>query len=213
MQISFDAKAKVKIGEFSRGGKNRVETKAIDHDYKAETQVTPIGILIPDTDDLSFYMSTSAHVTSDCLVDILEDWWENKRFIYPGIKKLVINMDNGPDQHSKRTQFMKRIQDFANQAGLIIQLAYYPPYHSKYNPVERTFGVLENYWMSELLDSIDAVCGFAKSMTWKGKHPVVKLFTKTYQLGVTLSKKAMTILEKNFERLVGLEKWFVKILP
>ena len=57
------------------------------------------------------------------------------------------------------------------QQRLTIELAYYPPYHSKYNPIERCWGVLEVYWNGELLDSEAAVLGFAGSMTYGGKHP------------------------------------------
>ena len=59
-----------------------------------------------------------------------------------------------------------------------LQLAYYPPYHSKYNPVERCFGWLEQHWNGSLLDSIDAVLNFAKTLTFKGKSPSVTLVEK-----------------------------------
>ncbi len=56
-------------------------------------------------------------------------------------------------------------------------------------------------------------------MTWKGKHPVVKLVTQTYETGVTLTKDAMSAVEKKIERLTNSEhenfpnlgKWFVDI--
>jgi len=64
---------------------------------------------------------------------------------------LKSNLDNGPQQNSHRTQFMKRIQDFADKSNLSIILAYYPPYHSKYNPVERPFSSLEKHWGGEIL--------------------------------------------------------------
>ena len=53
----------------------------------------------------------------------------------------MINQDNGSENHSRRTQFIHRIVAFAHQSHLDLQLAYYPPYHGKYNPVERTFGL------------------------------------------------------------------------
>jgi transposase len=56
-----------------------------------------------------------------------------------------------------------------------VSLAYYPPYHSKYNPVERVWGVLEKDLNGQLLDSIDKVIGLAKAMKWKGKNPFVKI--------------------------------------
>ncbi len=43
----MDAKASVKVGEYSRGGKNRVEVHAADHDFHPEAVVTPVGVLLP----------------------------------------------------------------------------------------------------------------------------------------------------------------------
>ena len=102
---------------------------------------------------------------------------------------------------------------FADQFQMAIQLAYYPPYHSKYNPIERVWGVLENHWNGSLLDTIETVLSFAKTMTWHEQHPVVQLVENTYQTGVKLTQKAMAELEKRFERLPNLEKWFVRITP
>ena len=53
-----------------------------------------------------------------------------------------------------RSQFLKRIVAFARKYRLVVQLAYYPPYHSKYNPIERCWGVLEMHWNGSLLDSV-----------------------------------------------------------
>lgn len=92
-----------------------------------------------------------------------------------------------------------------------MRLAYYPPYHGKYNPVERCWGRLEQHWNGTLLDSLDTVMRFAATMTWKGRHPVVELVTATYQRGVTLTQAAMAAVEAQLTRLPGLEKWFVDI--
>ena len=108
---------------------------------------------------------------------------------------------------------MKRITELADQFQLTIQLAYYPPYHSKYNPIERVWGVLENYWHGNLLDTLETVFHFAQNMTYNGVHPVVEIVEITYHTGVKLTKQAMDELEKRFERLPGLEKWFVRICP
>ncbi|MCU7911687.1 MAG: hypothetical protein KZQ63_06150 [Candidatus Thiodiazotropha sp. (ex Lucinoma aequizonata)] len=55
----------------------------------------------------------------------------------------------------RRTQWLKRLTELSDTHQLTIQLAYYPPYHSKHKPVERLWGVLENHWQGEILDSID----------------------------------------------------------
>ena len=123
----------------------------------------------------------------------------------------MLNLDNGPENHSRRTQFMYRLTQFADAYHLTIDLAYYPPYHSKYNPIERVWGVLEQHWNGALLDSLDTVIQFAQTMTYNHVHPVVTPLTKTYHTGVKLTHKAMTELEQRFERLAGLEKYFVRI--
>jgi transposase len=210
LRLSIDAKATVKVGPFARGGKSRVPTRAADHDFKPTATVTPVGIFLPASDELFLYGVTSK-VTSDCLVDRLVDWWESVKERFPDIKTLVINLDNGPESHSRRTQFMQRLLEFVQRYGITIRLAYYPPYHSKYNPIERCWGILEQHWNGTLLDSVDAVIQYASTMTWKGKHPVVALVTTTYQTGVKLTKKAMKVVETQLERLPSLDKWFVDI--
>ena len=92
-------------------------------------------------------------------------------------------------------------------------LAYYPPYHSKYNPIERVWGIFEQHINGSLMDSVSTVIEFAKTMTYNGNKPVVKLTDKIYETGVRLTQKAMAELEKRFQRLPGLEKWFVSIDP
>jgi hypothetical protein len=210
LRISIDAKATVPVGPFSRRGRSRTRTKAADHDFKPKATLTPFGIFLPQYDDLWLYMACSK-ITSDFIVDRLEQWWQEVRLRFLSVKTLVINLDNGPENHSRRTQFLKRIVEFARKFGLVVQLAYYPPYHSKYNPIERCWGVLEMHWNGSLLDSVEAVVGFASSMTWKGKHPVVSVVETSYATGVRLKPEEMKALETRVTRLPGLEKWFVEI--
>jgi len=190
LRVSLDAKATVKIGPFSRKGRSRVPTAAADHDFQPEATVTPVGLLLPELDELFLYGVTS-RVTSDCLVDCLTRWWESVHGRFAHITTLVLNLDNGPENHSHRTQFMQRLVQFAQRYRLTIRLAYYPPYHSKYNPIERCWGILERHRNGTLLDALDTVLRCAASMTWKGRHPV----------------------EAHLTRLPQLEKWFIDITP
>ncbi len=147
------------------------------------------------------------------MVDCLSDCWQQLRARFPLVKTLVLHQDNEPKNHSRRTQFMNRITQLADTGQLTIQLAYYPPYHSKYNPVERVWAILEQHWNGSLLDSVDTVLAFAQTMTWQGCHPTVHWVQRVYHTGVRLTQKMMNQLEQRFERLPGLEKWFVKIRP
>jgi hypothetical protein len=210
LRISLDAKATVNVGPFSRRGKSRTGTKTADHDFKPEATLTPFGLFLPEYDDLTLYM-TGSSVTSDFIVDRLRDWWEFNRVRFAEVTRLVLNLDNGPENHSRRTQFLKRMVGFAHEYGLDIELAYYPPYYSKYNPIERCFGILELHWNGALLDSVEAVLGYAETMTWKGGHPEVVLIEEPYSKGVRLSREEMEALESEVVRLPTLEKWFVSI--
>lgn len=212
LRLSLDAKASVKIGLFSRGGRTWADVKALDHDFKADAKLTPFGILLPRQGELSLYFARSA-LTSDFIADVLEAWWLRVRARFPKVTRLLVNQDNGPENSSRRTQYVKRLAGFATLQGLEVRLACYPPYHSKYNPVERCWGALEQHWNGEVLDSVPTALRFAQSMTWKGEHPMVELVEKTYAKGVRLTKKEMEAYEGQIERLPGLDKWFVSISP
>lgn len=126
---------------------------------------------------------------------------------------MAINADNGPENSGVRSQWLKRLVEFSAKCDITIRLAYYPPYHSKYNPVERVFGVLENYWNGDPLRTVEKALGMAEGMSYNGVHPTVKLETQTYKKGVRLTVKQRRVYEKALERLEGLKKWFVRIKP
>lgn len=205
LRISIAAKVGLKIGEFDRGGKTRIDTVAFDHDFSDCATLTPYGIFLPEGGEL-FLFFVKSKLTADCIVDILEGWWRSVKDRFSHIRQLVINQDNGPENNSRRTQFMYRIVEFTHNFKLKIKLAYYPPYHSKYNPVERSFGWLEQHWSGSLLDSVDTVLQFASTLTFKGKNPVVTLVERVYHTGVKLTKKAMAKVEKQTSSFTKLEE-------
>jgi len=63
--------------------------------------------------------------------------WEQNKEKYAPILQFVINLDNDPQLASNRTQFIRRMIEFSKKRRIEIHLIYYPPYHSKYNPIER----------------------------------------------------------------------------
>lgn len=129
----------------TEGEKDRVLIQAADHDFQPRDTLTPFGIFLPTTHEL-WLSFVSSQLTADAIVDCLENWWQQVKARFPHIRRWVINADNGPENHSRRTQFMARLVALAQREQPTIQLAYYPPYHSKYNPVKRTFGWLEQHW-------------------------------------------------------------------
>ncbi|WP_287698079.1 hypothetical protein [Accumulibacter sp.] len=88
-----------------------------------------------------------------------------------------------------------------------------PPYHSKYNPGERCWGILERHWNGAKLTDTQTMLEWAKSMTWKGVHPVVQLSRTAYEKGVTVAKDAMQAVASRLERNPLLAKWDILIRP
>ena len=158
----------------------------------------------------NYFYFTHGNVTADFMVDALEDLW-------PSIKSrfnphtIAINADNGPENSSRRSQFMQRLVDFAIKNEVSISLIYYPPYHSKYNPIERVWGVLENHWKGQVLDSVEKILGLARTMQYNTVNPVVRLINRIYEKGIKLTKNAMQKIEKMIDRVKGIEKWAVDI--
>jgi hypothetical protein len=212
-RLSMDCKATVNIGEYSRGGKTRGDNKAADHDMGCDEKYTPFGVLDEDSGQLHLTFGSSAK-TSDFIMDSLYAWWDN---LLPeeqhGISLLQIKADNGPESSGRRTQFLKRMVEFADHMAKPIQLLYYPPYHSKYNPIERCWGILEKHWNGTKLIDTNTMLRWAKTMTWKGIRPIVRLSNKVYRKGVSLSKQAMREVEARLDRNPLLPKWDILIRP
>jgi hypothetical protein len=211
--LSIDCKATVPIGEVSRGGLTRGDNQAWDHDLGLHEKYIPCGIVDEDTGELRILFGSS-YKTSDFIVDALEARWAAWDAQERATTELVqIKMDNGPESSGIRTQFLHRMVQFADHIGKPVQLLYYPPYHSKYNPIERCWGILELHWNGTKLINVETMLEWAKSMTWKGIHPVVELSRQVYQKGISLGKRAMRAVEKRLERHPELPKWDILICP
>ena len=212
-RISVDCKATVKIGDYSRGGMTRGDNLALDHDMGCEEKYTPFGVVNEDTGDFFIFFGSS-YKTSDFIVDGLYRWWENQDYEFrSSVKKIQIKVDNGPESSGTRTQFLSRIIEFSDYTNTEIQLLYYPPYHSKYNPIERCWGVLEKHWNGAKLINYESMIQWAESMTWKGIHPIIELTDKVYEKGISITKKAMRFIEERLIRNPVLPKWDILIKP
>ena len=151
--------------------------------------------------------------TSDFWVDALHTWWQQVRVGLGHIRRLVIYLDNGPENSGRRTQFLKRMVQFADWSGLEIRLVYYPPYHSKYNPIERCWSALEKKWNGVILNCLKVILQCALRMTWKGQHPTVKRLSGEYPESVRVPAREMKEVEARLERSTRLPKYDIIIKP
>ena len=198
------------------GGKTRTQSdgtvaKGWDHDPPPTRKWTPLGILMVASGALTLLFGSKE--TSDFWVDGLRMWWTRVKAGCPSIRRLVVYLDNGPNCSGTRTQFLKRVVEFADWSGLEIRLVYHPPYHSKYNPVERCWSGLEQKWGGALLTCLDVILGYARRMVWKGQSPTVNHLVGEYRDGVRLTKAEMVPIEARLERSKSLPKYDILIRP
>jgi hypothetical protein len=186
--------------------------KADDHDTEWQAVLVPFCILNTHSDQLSIYMGQSAE-TSDFIVDCLTAWWTENQPDYPELDEWVIDLDGGAATRSDRTQFIKRMVELSKAIDVKIRLIYYPPYHSKYNPIERCWAALENYWNGTILDSVEAAIQWATNMTWKGIAPIVYRVETIYDKGIKVLPTELEQYHPFWQRSETLPKWDITIVP
>ena len=205
--MSIDCKATVNIGEYARGGKTRGDNQALDHDMDCTEKYIPFGIVDEDSGQL-FITFGSSYKTSDFIVDSIKAYWDSISGEEKNeTKKLQFKIDNGPESSGVRRQFLQRMITLADEIKKPIQLLYYPPYHSKYNPIERCWGILEQHWNGSKLLDLKTMLMWASTMTWKGLHPQVTLNSKVYD---TLTDLEMELVNNRLERNPSLLKWDIE---
>jgi Rhodopirellula transposase DDE domain len=73
----------------------------------------------------------------DKYVDNLRWWWFNYGINdYPEARNLLFICDAGGGNSYRHHAFKKELQAFAKEIGIDIIVAHYPPYASKWNPIE-----------------------------------------------------------------------------
>ncbi len=208
----MDCKAVVKTGGFSRGGKTRGDNEGLDHDFDCREKYIPCGILNENSGELHISFGSS-HKTGDFIADTLIKYWNNLNIKEKSFSMIQINVDNGPESSGVRTQFLNRMVSFSKKISKPLHLLYYSPYHSKYNPIERCWGVLKKHWNGTKLTDAETMLKWAGSMTRKGIYPFVKINKKRYKTGISLTKAAMRSVEKFLSGNLFLPKWDILISP
>ena len=150
---------------------------------------------------------------SDFWGDCMKCWWERARASHRGIRRLVVYLDNGPKNSGVTCKFLRRMVEFADWSGLEVRLFYYPPYHSKYNPVERCWAALQHRWNGGLLTCWQVVKSLALRMTWNGQPPEVRLIAKKYKQELPVTKQAMDEINSRLLRNKDLPKYDITIMP
>jgi hypothetical protein len=201
------------MGTCARGGQTRGEYQAKDHDFGSTEQDMPCGMVDEETAQRYVTCGSSAQ-TSAFLGATLPAWWHGLTpQEQPAIERVQLKMATGPESSGVRTQCLHRRVQLVATIGKPLPLLYYPPYHSKSNPSERGWGMLELHGNGTQLREAKTRLEWAQRMTWKGLKPVLELSRKVYAKGVTLSKTARQAVEVRLERNPLLPKWDILLHP
>ena len=215
--LSIDTKKKEFIGQFYRAGKSYCEKalEVLDHDFPslAEGRVVPHGIY--DVRNNKGYLSIgNSKDTSEFLCDNVKyQWLNNISQDYPEATEMLLLMDGGGSNSCLHYIVKEDLQKLANELKIKIRVSHYPPYCSKYNPIEhRFFPHLQRSWEGVVFSSYGIVKERAEqTRTEKGLKVVAWINEKLYQSGRKYSdnfKETMTIV---FDEL--LPKWNYQIHP
>jgi hypothetical protein len=184
--VSMDTKRKEFLGLFFRAGRiytQRAKT-AFDHDFPsvAHGVLYPHGIYDANR-NLGHLNLGLSHDTSRFACDSLGYWWETYgRFAYPQSRRILVLCDGGGSNASTRYVFKYHLERLANRLGLEIRVAHYPPYCSKYNPIEhRFFPHVTEACRGLLLTSVEVTCrAMAKASTCHGLKTTVHVLAGDY---------------------------------
>jgi hypothetical protein len=214
--LSIDTKKRELIGNFYRPGVllSSRTVKTFDHDFLkfASGVVIPHGLYDLKLNRGYIHLGTS-HDTSRFACDCLRDWW--LRFgqaHYPGSRSVLLLADGGGSSASTYL-FKADLQALADELGLEFQVAHYPPYCSKDNPIEhRLFCHLGRACQGVVFTGVEPVKRLMeKARTQTGLRVVVDVLDKVYQTGRRVAdqvKKALNLVRDPF-----LPKINYRILP
>jgi transposase len=215
--ISMDTKYKEQIGNFYREGKlyAREPLEVFDHDFNsfAEGVVIPHGIYDLARNTGYLHLGTS-HDTSEFACDHLQDWWTGYgRWHYPQATSILILCDGGGSNSSRYYIFKQQLQTLADRIGIEIRLAHYPPYCSKYNPIEhKLFPHVTRACKGVVFKSVELVKELMeKTHTKKGLNVFVEVVRKTYQTGRKVAKGFKENMRIAFDQ--HLPQWNYRAIP
>jgi hypothetical protein len=215
--LSIDTKKRELIGNFFRYGTlwTRLTQRTLDHDFPsfADGIVIPHGLYDLGLNRGYIHLGTS-HDTSEFACDCLRDWRQGEgQDNYRQATELLLLGDGGGSNSASTYLFKADLQALVNEWGMPIRVAHYPPYCSKYNPIEhRLFCHVSRVCRGVILTSVDLVKQLMeKTRTRTGLQVVVKVLDKVYQKGRKIAEEVKESL--NLVRDTFLPQWNYRILP
>lgn len=152
--------------------------------------------------------------TSEFACDSIRFWWKSYGKIqYPKATSILIMADGGGSNSCRHYIFKEDLQKLVDEIGIEIRIAHYPPYTSKWNPVEhRVFPHITRSLKGVILKSHDYVKELIENTTTeKGLSVKAHIIKKVYETGRKYSadfKETMRIVFDDY-----LSQWNYRAVP
>lgn len=199
------------IGSLHRAGEiyTQKPIEVYDHDFPnlAEGVAIPHGIYDINL-NIGYVNIGTSRDTSEFACDSLRHWWYNRgRYDYPEATQILILADCGGSNGCRHYVFKKALQELANTIGLDIRIAHYPPYTSKWNPIEhRLFSHITRSLSGILLSGYELVKELIrKTVTEPGLKVKANIIDKVYETGKKVTEEFKENMEIVFDEY--LPRW------
>ena len=217
--VSIDTKKKEMLGNFKREGKalSNGPLKSLDHDFStfSDGQIVPHGIY-DVTKNVGYMTLGISHDTSKFVCDNIARVWENHlKWQYPDSRTLVILCDGGGSNSSSHRIVKQDLMDLVNKLEIRLLVVHYPPYCSKFNPIEhRLFSQITRSWNgAPLLNLQNAADRAAMTTTKKGLKVHVHINSKTYDIKRPIDETYQKRLARQVVFAPELGKWNYLVKP
>jgi len=215
--LSIDSKKKELIGTLCREGQLYTQEviKVFDHDfpYLATGVIIPYTIYDLRKNKAYVYLGTSKD-TAEFVCDCLAHWWTHYgRFDYPNAPCILILVDGGGSNSSRHYIFKSELQHLVDQLGVEIRMSHYPPYCSKWNPVEhRVFPHLTRAMRGVILTSYELTKTLLeRAATSAGLQVLVHIIDKVYETGRKIADDFKETMRIVFDQHLG--QWNYRVVP
>lgn len=171
--FSVDTKKRQWLGPMYRPGNVIANGPAavLDHALPsyADGEVIPHGIYDVQHNQAHLNLNTG-HDTNRFAVASLRWYWEHiGKERYSGKDRLLLLFDCGGSNSFRSREFKYRLWEWACEADLTIEVAHYPVYCSKYNPIERrVFPHVEQAWSGRTFATTDDVAAATRQVETSG---------------------------------------------
>jgi hypothetical protein len=215
--ISVDTKKKEQVGNFKNSGAcwRKKSRDVLDHDFPSDAvgRAIPFGIY-DEGRNTGFVVVGTSHETAQFAVAALRTWWLRQgRRRYPDATRLLIEADCGGANGNRLWGWKAGLQRLANEFGLAITVAHYPPGASKWNRIEhRMFNLISANWQGQPLETYETVLNFIRTTTSStGFRCQAHLNTTMYKTKVKVSKEEKAAVNVRFHNT--LPQWNYTIRP